>query len=150
MKKFKSLPLLLFTLLTIAIFSTSCGEDRVVEENVEYVVDVQIVSPSNNASIAAGEAFTVEVDFARQENIIHNIKVEIMDMAGNPVRTLVERHAHVANEFTFISDPISMDQAGTYRIQASTTDLHLGEDENHPEDKDEGENNLVEHIITVQ
>jgi len=157
MKNWKSLPLLFIALIAIGCL-TSCGEDRAVEAAVEgYEVDVAIVSPNNNALMAVGENFNVEVDFARNENIIHNIKVEIVDMNGNQIENLVERHAHVANEFTFTADGIKIDQAGTYLVRASTTDFHVGDEgEEHGEGAGHGEgevkeeNNLVEHTITVQ
>ena len=152
MKNWKSLPLLFIALVAIGCL-TSCGEDRAVEEAVEgYEVDVAIVSPNNNALMAVGENFNVEVDFARNENIIHNIKVEIVDMNGNQIENLVERHAHVAHEFTFTAEDIKIDQAGTYLVRASTTDFHVGDEEEkeHGEGEVNEENNLVEHTITVQ
>ncbi len=142
MKNFK-LPLLLI-LFALAIFNTSCKEDRSIEENESYIVDVEIVSPTNNATMAVEETFDVVVDYARQENTIHNIKVEIMDAEGNQVAKLVERHAHVANEFTFKAENVQIDHPGTYTIRAATTDLDNGDGENNDV------KNLVEHTITIQ
>lgn len=147
MKNWKSFSTLLLALLTVIFLVTSCGEDRAIEENVSYDVDVAIISPANNAQMSVGEAFNVEVDYARNENIIHNIKVEIVDMDGNQILNLVERHAHVANEFTFNAENIVIDEAGTYLVRASTTDLLDGDEHT---DGDGDENNLVEHTITVQ
>ncbi len=146
MKNWKSLQLLLLVILTVACLNTSCKEDRKVDEAVSYEVDVDIVSPANNAQMVVDEAFNVEVDYTRAENTIHNIKVEIVDNNGNQIQKLVERHAHVANEFTFKAENIKIDQAGTYLIRASTTDLEDGAGEG----QDDSENNLVEHTIIIQ
>ena len=155
MKNWKSLPLLFAILLGITFLATSCGEDRAIEEETAYVVDVEIISPANNSTMAVGEDFNVEVDYTRNENIIHNIKVEIIDMDGNQVMNLVEQHAHVANEFTFKVENIIIDQAGTYILRAATTDLHTGEDgDSHGHGSGDGDgqdaDNLVEHTIIVQ
>jgi len=150
MKNWKSLPFLFIALLALACLNTSCGEDRAIEEAVSYDVDVAIVSPANNTQMAIGETFNVVVDYARNENIIHNIKVEIVDIDGNQIQNLVERHAHVANEFTFQAEGIKIDQVGTYFVRASTTDLVDGEGDEHAGEGDDDENNLVEHTIIVQ
>ncbi|MEM1123902.1 MAG: hypothetical protein AAGJ18_25920 [Bacteroidota bacterium] len=155
MKKLKSSNLLFFARLLMAIFTMGCGEDREVVENTDYVVDIEIVSPANNATLNVGESFNVEVDYARAENIIHNIKVEILDANGEQVQKLVERHAHVANEFTFKMEDIQIDQAGTYTVRAATTDLHdgehgEGEHSSHESGGHDKMENVVEHTITVQ
>lgn len=153
MKNWKSLPILLMTLIAVACLTISCGEDREAEEDVEYVVVVEIIAPANNATIVAGENFNVEVDYARKENIIHNIKVEILDAAGNQVKNLVERHAHVPNEFTFTAENITISEPGTYILRAATTDLQLeGDSDGHDGADGDGEDadNVVEHTIIVQ
>lgn len=149
MKNWKSLPILFLTLFTITFLNTSCNEGREADEAVSYDVTVDIISPSNNTQMAVGEVFSVIVDYARNENIIHNIKVEIVDMDGNQVQSLVERHAHVANEFTFTAENVSINRAGTYFVRASTTDLHDGDEGAH--NGEGGDNdNLVEHTFTLQ
>lgn len=147
----KNYQLLFFNFLMLTLFTTSCGEDRAVEENVAYEVEVEIISPADNSTFAIGETFEVEVDYARAENTIHNVKVEILDAAGNQVMNLVERHAHVANEFTFKMDAVKIDQAGTYTIRAATTDLQDDEGAQSGNDgHDSEERNLVEHTINIQ
>jgi len=151
MKNWKSPPLLVLALITIICFAISCGEDRAVEENVAYVVEVEIITPANNTTLTTGENFNVEVDYTRKDNTIHNIKVEILDAAGNQVIKLVEQHAHVANEFTFKAENISISEAGTYTLRAATTDLHTEGDGNEPSNGDGHEEaNLVEHTIIIQ
>ncbi len=143
MKNWKSYPVLLAAFFAISLGLISCGEDRAAAENVAYIVDVEIITPANNATVAIGENFRVEVDYARKDNTIHNIKVEIVDIQGVTVHKLVERHAHVANEFTFQSEVVSIGQAGTYLVRASSTDLDVADD------GVEGDN-MVEHVLVVQ
>ena len=151
MKIWKSLPLLLVTFLAIAFLTTSCGEDRDADEATAYIVDVEIISPADNSTMAVAENFTVEVDYTRKENTIHNIKIEIVDMAGNQVMNLVERHAHVPNEFTFKMENITIDQAGTYILRAATTDLHIeGDGGGNGNGNGNDVNNVVEHTIIIQ
>ncbi|GEM_PF-4432909 len=148
MKNWKSYPILLASFFVISLGLLSCGEDREAEENAAYIVDIEIITPTNNATMAVGEDFNVEVDYARKENTIHNIKVEIVDEQGVTVHKLVERHAHVADEFTFQSEAVSIGQAGTYFVRASSTDLQIeGDNDNHGSgDVD----NMVEHVLVVQ
>lgn len=155
MKNWKSLPLAIAVLMTLTCGLVSCGEEGIVEDTAAYIVDVEIISPADNVTMSINENFTVEVDYARQENIIHNIKVEILDGEGNQVMNLVERHAHVANEFTFKAENIAIDQPGTYTLRATTTDLHLeGEGDSHGSDgansDEHNKENTVEHTIVVQ
>ncbi|MFK7980723.1 MAG: hypothetical protein AB8G86_12130 [Saprospiraceae bacterium] len=149
MKNWKSLPVLLMTLVAVACLAISCGEDREVGENTAYVVDIEIITPANNTSMAVGENFNVEVDYAREENIIHNIKVEIVDAVGNQVKNLVNRHAHVPNEFTFTAENISISEPGTYTLRAATTDLHE-EGAGNSDGDGPAADNLVEYTIIVQ
>ena len=143
MKNWILQPLLFMAFFAFSFSSISCGEDRTAEENTAYIVDIEIIRPANNATMAVGENFSVEVDYARKENTIHNIKVEIVDIQGVTVHKLVERHAHVANEFTFQSEAISIGQAGTYFVRASSTDLDAADD---GVDGD----NMVEHVLVVE
>lgn len=144
-------PRLFFAFFVIAFCIISCGEDREAEENVAYVVDIEIISPANNATMAVGEDFKVEVDYTRKENTIHNVKVEIVDSQGVTVHNLVERHAHVANEFTFQSEAVSIGQAGTYFVRASSTDLHIeGANDSHESGDGHDADNMVEHVLVVQ
>lgn len=150
MKNWRLHPILLMVFLAISFSSISCGEDREAEENAAYIVDVEIITPTNNATMAVGENFRVEVDYARKENTIHNVKVEIVDIQGVPVYNLVEKHAHVANEFTFQSDAISIGQAGTYFVRASSTDLEIEGDNDNHDGTDGEEDNIVEHVLVVE
>ena len=150
MKNWKSLYFLLITFLALTLFTTGCKEDRVAEENEAYIVNVEIISPNNNTTMAVGTSFNVEVDYKRTENIIHNIKVEILDKSGNIFNKLVERHAHVPNEFIFKSENISIDQVGIYVIRASTTDLLDGDSGEHTDGEGQDNDNLVEHTFTIQ
>ena len=68
--------------------------------------------------------------------------MEILDPSGNSVKNLIDQHAHVANAFTFKKEEVILEQAGIYKIRATTTDLGA-----------EGANvrdNMVEHTITVE
>lgn len=143
MKNWTSLLLLFVGLTAITCLSVSCGDKDSVED-VDYIVNVAIITPNNNASFSSGESFTVEVDYKRSGNLVHNVKVEIIDASGNTVTNLVDRHAHVADAFTFKQDNVVLNSAGTYTIRASTTDLvENGESNNDSK-------NMVEHTIVVQ
>lgn len=148
MKNGKLPPLLLIIFFAISFSIISCGEDREAEENAAYIVDVEIITPTNNATMTVGEDFKVEVDYARKDNTIHNIKVEIVDIQGVTVYNLVERHAHVANEFTFQSEAVSIGQTGTYFVRASSTDLEVEGDNDNQGSGDA--DNMVEHVLVVQ
>ena len=121
-------------LILIFLFGyTACGEEATVEV-VDYRVELTIVSPLSNATYEVNEPFRVEVDYQRSDNqLIHNIKVEIVDADGMTVQRLVERHAHVAGTFTFTSDPLSIATPGVYTVRAETTDLHLEGEGSHDE-----------------
>ena len=140
----------IYLIMFFALSFIACGEDTAVLTEPAYEVNVAIISPDNGTAFAAGESFTVEVDYERNNNIIHNIKVEILDETGNSVKKLVERHAHVPNSFTYKEEDIIMNQAGTYIIRAQTTDLDLDGDGQGVSNEDADLNNMVEHTIIIQ
>lgn len=147
MKNFKFMPVLGLSLLCLTVFISSCNKDGDRTVDTDYQVNVEIVSPSTDATIAAGDPFTVEVDYSREGQLIHNISIEIVDANGAMVEKLVERHAHVADEFTFKQEGIVINQAGNYKVRAMTTDLHTGEEEHEESEED---NNLVEQNFVIQ
>jgi len=153
MKSIRSL--LTLVLLSSLIISIGCKKDG--EEN--YFVTIDIITPENGTVLQKSEPFSVEVDYARAGDIIHNIKIEILNADGHSMMKLVERHVHEADNFKFTQDNIVIEQAGTYTLRALSTDMHMegehgevhGEhgEEEHEKDK-EDELNTVEISFTVR
>ena len=145
MKNIKSFQFSTFVFLGLLLLTTSCKEDRVTEEMTDsYEVEIQIISPSEGQTITAGQEFTVEVEYTRNGNLIHNILVEIVDTSNNRVERLVERHAHVQGEFTFKQEGIVMNEAGTYKVRAMTVDI------DETDILGSLENNMVEQTFSIQ
>lgn len=143
MKKIQ--PLLLLTMSLLLVLLSNCDKNNGTEAPEPYEVEVAILSPTDNAKILAGTPFDVIVDYVRTEKIVHNIKVEIVDVQGVVVTKLVERHAHIADQFTFEKKGVIIQTPGTYFVQASTTDLDATETALSDSNK-----NWVEHVIVIE
>ncbi|MEO0776762.1 MAG: hypothetical protein AAFW73_25630 [Bacteroidota bacterium] len=92
----------------------------------DYKVTVDIVSPAENVVMAASAAMEVEITFTHETpgEVIHNIRVDVIDASDNVVATLFDDHVHTDQPYTFRkSDALAPDQAGTYRLRAMTTDM---------------------------
>lgn len=145
MRNFKSLQLLTIAFLGMLLMTTSCKEDRSTEEMTDsYEVAIQIISPDEGQTITAGQEFTVEIEYSRSGNLIHNVLVEIVDSSNNRIERLVERHAHVQGEFTFKQEGIVMNEAGTYKVRAMTVDI------DETDILGSSENNMVERTFSIQ
>ena len=158
MKNWKSPNLLCLAFFSLFVVASGCDKDDGTE-NADYRVEVQIVAPENGAQIATNTPFSVEVAYTRDNDIIHNVLVEIINENGHTVKKLVEKHAHEANAFTFKEAGVTLTEAGTYKLRAMTTDMHSGEaghgegGEHSTAEHSEAsgaEHNMVEHTFTVQ
>jgi hypothetical protein len=144
MKNLMTSKFFLLIIGSIMLWSIACKKENTGEEETPYTVNIAIKSPANNAEIAVGSTFTVEVEYTRDQNIIHNILVEVLKEDGSSLTKLVDRHAHVPNSFTFKDDNVNISQAGTYKIRALSTDLvDNGNTDNNKK-------NRVEHTIVVK
>jgi len=157
MKNWKSSNLLFLALFSMLLVYTSCGDEDGLED-ADYRVEVQIVVPEDGAQIMKDVPFTVEVAYTRDNDLIHNVSVDILNANGHSVKKLVEKHAHEKNNFTFKEEGITLEAAGTYTLRAMTTDMHDG-DAAHGASGEHGsaehstalgdEHNMVEHTFTV-
>lgn len=148
-------------LFSVLLLSTSCDKD---EQEDSYLVTIDIDAPN---TVNKGAPFSVEVAYTRDNDIIHNVKVEILNENGHSMTKLIEQHVHEANAYTFKKDDIIIEEVGTYTLRAFSSDLHgdmedgehgeehAGESEHnadgeHDEKGEEDAHNTVEKIITVQ
>ncbi|MFK8009327.1 MAG: hypothetical protein AB8H03_23400 [Saprospiraceae bacterium] len=115
--------LLLFTFLTV--FSFGCKDDDEVMDDTPYAVDITISAPTANAVVNMNEAMAVKVDFARgAEEVIHHVKIFVLDADGNTIATLLESHAHTAGSFGYDdAAAYTPTAAGTYKIKAVSHDM---------------------------
>ena len=158
MKNWKSPNLLYLAFFSLFVVASSCDKDDG-DEDADYRVAVQIVAPENGAQIATNTPFSVEVAYTIDNDIIHNVLVEIVDETGHTVKKLVEKHAHEANAFTFKEAAVILTEAGTYKLRAMTTDMHSGE-AGHGESGEHStaehnaasgaEHNMIEHTFMVR
>lgn len=114
--------LLLFVLLTVVSFG--CKDDDEVMDT-PYEVTITIEQPTANAVLNIDEAMHVKVNFARgAEEVIHHVKIYVLDADGNTIETLLEAHAHVAASYTYDNaTAYTPTSAGTYKIKAVSHDL---------------------------
>ena len=90
--------LLLFALL--GTFWMGCKDDDPVEEPV-YKVTMTVEKPVADAVVNVNESMDVKVNFARgAEEVIHHVKIFVLDSSDNVVETLLSEHAHVAGTYT--------------------------------------------------
>ena len=114
--------LLLFAL--IAVVSFGCKDDDEAIE-IPYEVTITIEQPTANAVVSVNEAMAVKVNFSRgAEEVIHHVKIFVLDADGNTIETLLEDHAHTPGSFEYDnSSAYTPTAAGTYKIQAVSHDM---------------------------
>jgi hypothetical protein len=67
----------------------------------------------------------VKVNFARgAEEVIHHVKIFVLDADGNTIETLLEAHAHVVASYGYDNaTAYTPTTAGTYKIKAVSHDM---------------------------
>jgi hypothetical protein len=115
--------LLLFVLLTVVSFG--CKDDDDVVDATPYAVEITIEEPTANAVMNVNEAMAVKVNFARgAEEVIHHVKIFVLDADGNTIETLLEAHAHVVASYGYDNaTAYTPTTAGTYKIKAVSHDM---------------------------
>ena len=79
---------LLLTFLSIACLSCKDDDTTAIDD---YTVTININNPMDNSTHAISEMIPLEVVFSRgTDEIIHHVKIELMDSDGNVVETLLE------------------------------------------------------------
>ncbi len=139
MKNLQKLSFLLLLMSSLFVF-TACDDDNddMQMEESTYEVSVAIVAPTEGATVQAGEAFNVRVEYTRQDDIIHNVQVDILDSRDTVVQTLISEHIHTEDTYVFEKNDVIINEAATYRLRAMTTDMHSG---GHGEGMHGGEHN---------
>jgi hypothetical protein len=113
--------LLLMFLFGIFLFSACEKEPEPEPQPDLYLVDITVLSPEENAVLPVNEAFTVKVQFDRDNNTIHNILIEIRDQEEVVVEKVIDAHVHIENTFTYEKEVILSDP-GLYTLVALTSD----------------------------
>lgn len=115
--------LLLFTFLTIVSFG--CKDDDDAMDATPYTVTITIEEPTANAVVNVNEAMPVKVNFERgAEEVIHHVKIFVLDADGNTIETLLDAHAHTAGSYAYDNDmAYTPTTAGTYKIKAVSHDM---------------------------
>ena len=111
---------LLFALIGVVL--VSCKDD---EEMTTYEVDITIEEPASNLTISVNDTFLVKVVFEREaDEVIHHVKVQVLDENGDEVASLLEEHVHEAGTYTFeTSIFFTSIPAGNYTIKAMSHDM---------------------------
>ena len=114
---------LLMLLAFLSLVSFSCKDDDAAV--TDYTVDISINNPIANSTHNVLEMIPLEVVFSRgAEEVIHHIKIELFDSAGNSIITLLEEHIHEAGTYTYSLDmAFSVNDPGTYTLRASSHDM---------------------------
>ena len=123
MKKF----ILFFAILGMAF--TSCQKDETPEESAPYEVNITIVRPEAGQINMTVAPVGIEVNFERGPNeIIHFVKIEVLDSDGNLVETLLDEHAHVEGSYSYLNDQgFTANEKGEYTLRASSSDMEGNE-----------------------
>ncbi len=120
-----------------ATTSTDAGDEEVTQEvnftavhdghhGGDYKVNIDIVKPVASASVAINTALEVEVIYTHETSgeLIHNVMIDILDVDGKTVGTLVNEHTH-SEAYTYTqADAWTPTIAGTYTLRAMTTDAN--------------------------
>jgi len=114
---------LLMLLAFLSIISFSCKDDDAAV--TDYTVDISINNPTENSTHNVSEMIPLEVVFSRgTEEVIHHVKIELFDSAGNSIITLLDEHIHEAGTYTYSLDmAFSVNDVGVYTLRASSHDM---------------------------
>ena len=111
-------------LLFLGTFWASCKKDNS-SENTDYTVNITIEQPTANATITVNESLPVKVNFSRgAEEVIHHVKIFVLDENGNTIETLLNEHAHVVANYSYNNaSAYTPTTSGTYTIKAVSHDM---------------------------
>lgn len=137
----------------LMVFSSCKKTEEIVSED-SYEVTIHILSPAEGATVQAGNNINVQVEYHREGDFIHNVRVDLLNANDQLVETLIEEHVHQEEEYVFKKEDLIIDTTGTYKISASTTDLHAEGEEHHDEEQERDEHghkkNYKVHTFLVQ
>lgn len=114
--------------LALSLFSQSCQKDDD-HDHVDgpYFVTIDIQRPAPGTIAAIDQALPVKVIFTRADNqLIHNITIQVADMNNQVIAKIWEFHVHEPGSYTFESDNYVPAEAGSFKLQAITTDMEGG------------------------
>ena len=116
---------LILLALATGLLGWSCqGDDPHGHGDGPYFVTIDIQSPEEGATVPVGEPLYVKVVFTRpDEQLIHNIRIDITDMNNNVVKKLFDFHVHEPGIYIYESQNYTPEQAGSFKVQAVTTDM---------------------------
>ena len=111
----------LIAIFSLLICTVSCHKH---DEETAYVVNITINKPTTNQVVAKNTAMPIDVVITRDNNeVIHNVKIEITDAAGNIIETLLTKHYHVSGTATY-TDSYTPKNIGNFKLKVtSTTDI---------------------------
>ncbi len=105
-------------LIMATLFITSCHKN---DDDTAYVVNIIINKPTANQIVAKNTAMPIDVIIMRENNaVIHNVKIEITDMAGTSLETLLTKHYHVSGSINYI-DTYTPKNAGNFKLKVTST-----------------------------
>lgn len=117
--------LLLFALISVLSFGCKDDDEHMHSGDDHYEVSITVEQPTANAVMNVNEAMAVKVNFERgAEEIIHHVKIFVLDADGNTIETLLEDHAHTAGSYSYDNaTAYTPTSAGTYKIKAVSHDM---------------------------
>jgi hypothetical protein len=110
---------LLFSITFWGIFLSSCHKHD--DETTAYVVNITINKPTANQVVAKNTAMPIDITITRANNeVIHNVKIEITDAAGTSLETLLTKHYHVSGTAIY-SDTYTPKNTGNFKLKVTST-----------------------------
>ncbi|MEL6926146.1 MAG: hypothetical protein AAFO94_19040, partial [Bacteroidota bacterium] len=80
-----------------------------------------------------------------------NVFVDILDSNDEVVQELLNQHAHEQGAYEFKIDQVKIENAGTYRLRAYSTDMHTNGEHGGHSGGDEPEHHNMKMVqFTVQ
>ena len=107
----------------LGLLVTSCKPEDDHHEDGPYLVTIDIQHPQSGEAAQVNQPLPVKVVFTRSgEQTIHHVNIYVVDQSNVVVATLFEQHVHVPGEYIYESGTYMPAEAGTFKIQAVTTD----------------------------
>jgi len=105
-------------ILFLSLFSCHKHE----EESTAYIVEIQIIRPTQGQTSPKNTALPIAVILTREhDQIIHNLKVEVINTTTNKTEIVEEKHFHVNGTLNYSTNNYIPKSSGSYTLRITST-----------------------------
>ncbi len=110
----------IFSSFFIFVVLISCHKHD--DDGTSYIVDIQIIRPTQGQTSPKNTALPIAVIITREhDQIIHNLKVEVINTTTNKTETVEEKHYHVNGTLNYSTNNYIPNSSGSYTLRITST-----------------------------